>query len=66
MSAEVSRKNGQKQLEALSELSHAAVACAIAGSRHRREMGVSGNDVEMLRRAIAAIRSARRDKPQTA
>lgn len=66
MSAEVSRKNVQKQLEALNELSHAAVACAIAGSRHRREMGVSRNDVEMLRRAIAAIRSARRDKPQTA
>ena len=66
MSAEVSRKNVQKQLEAISELSHAAVACAIAGSRHRREMGVSRNDVEMLRRAIAAIRSARRDKPQTA
>lgn len=64
MSAEVSRKNVQKQLEALSELSHAAVACAIAGSRHRREIGVSRTDVEMLRQAIAAIRSERRDKPQ--
>lgn len=56
----MSRKNVQKRLEALSELSHAAVACAIAGSRHRREMVASRAEVEMLRRAIEAIRSNRR------